>query len=102
MEKLSASNENSKGPEPVPEVFTPIKEEPKVEKTKFDIELSSIDPAKKLNIIKEFKNIFGLGLKEAKDSVEKLPVVLKKAVDKSDAEELKEKLEKLGCVILMK
>ncbi len=80
-----------------------IKETPKVEEKKsFDVELSSFDAAKKLIIIKEFKNIFGLGLKEAKEMVEKLPASLKKNIKKEEAEELKTKLEALGCQVLLK
>jgi large subunit ribosomal protein L7/L12 len=43
----------------------------KVEKTKFDINVVSLDTSKKLNIIKEIKNMLNLGLKESKDLVEK-------------------------------
>ncbi len=80
-----------------------VKEAPKVEEKKsFDVELSGIDAAKKLNIIKEFKNLFGLGLKEAKDTVEKLPASLKKNIKKEEADALKEKLEALGCTVVLK
>ena len=44
-----------------------------VEKTNFDVELSSIDQANKIKIIKEVRTLCGLGLKEAKDLVEKTP-----------------------------
>ena len=73
-----------------------------IEKKNFDVELTGIDASKKLMIIKEFKTIFSLGLKEAKDMVEKPPVVLKKAVPKEEAEILKGKLEALGCVVNLK
>ncbi|KAM3147333.1 hypothetical protein pb186bvf_000584 [Paramecium bursaria] len=74
-------------------------EEKKQEKTSFDVELTSIDPAKKIVIIKEVRAIFNLGLKDAKDLVEKAPAVLLKAATKEKAEELKEKLQAFGCVI---
>jgi len=49
------------------------KEEIKVEKTHFDVELSKFDTASKIKVIKEIRAILGLGLKEAKDLVEASP-----------------------------
>ena len=72
--------------------------EPK-EKTHYDIELSKFDPAGKIKIIKEIRAIFGLGLKEAKETVEGAPVWLKKEVAKEEAEALSEKLTALGAEI---
>ena len=40
--------------------------------------------------------IFGLGLKEAKEVVEGVPVWLKKEVKKEDAEEIEKKLKEVG------
>lgn len=54
-------------------------------KSNYDIELKEIDPAQKIKIIKEVRAIFNLGLKEAKDMVDKLPCILKKGVKKDDA-----------------
>ena len=71
-------------------------------KTEFDVELTSIDAARKLGIIKELKGMLGLGLKEAKDMVEKAPVTLKKRVATAEADALKAKLEGLGCSIALK
>lgn len=45
--------------------------------------------------------MLNLGLKEAKDLVEKAPAVLQKGVRKEDAEALKEKLEAIGCKITL-
>jgi large subunit ribosomal protein L7/L12 len=41
--------------------------------------------------------IFGLGLKEAKDIVETVPVWLKKEVKKEEAEEIEKKLKEVGA-----
>lgn len=77
-----------------------VKEEPKkVEKNSFNLKLSSFEASKKLSIIKEIKTLFGLGLKESKELVEKSPVIIKENVPKKDAEDLKSKLEKIGCKI---
>ena len=62
------------------------------EKTHYDIELSKFDPKGKIKVIKEIRAIFGLGLKEAKETVEGAPVWLKKEVAKEEAEALQEKL----------
>ena len=64
--------------------------------------MSGFDAAKKLNIIKELKTVMGLGLKEAKEIVEKAPVLLKNNVMKDEAEDIKEKLEKAGATISLK
>ena len=54
-----------------------VVEEVKV-KTNWDVELVAIDPANKIKVIKEVRSQCGLGLKEAKDLVEKLHGVLAK------------------------
>jgi large subunit ribosomal protein L7/L12 len=41
-----------------------VKEEPKVEKTQFDVYLKGFDAKIKLNLIKEIRGILNLGLKE--------------------------------------
>jgi ribosomal protein L7/L12 len=41
-----------------------VVEEVKAERLTWDLELSSIDPTKKLSIIKEVRGLTGLGLKE--------------------------------------
>lgn len=46
--------------------------------------------------------MLGLGLKEAKELVEKAPVVLKNGVMKDEAEDVKQKLEKIGATITLK
>lgn len=105
--KELAAQHGSSAPESNAPVQEVKKEEVKVEakapeKKNFDIELMSSDASKKLVIIKEFKTIFNLGLKEAKEIVEKPPAVLKKGVSKEEAMELKAKLEAMGCVVELK
>ena len=46
--------------------------------------------------------MMGLGLKEAKEIVEKAPTMLKNGVMKDEAEGIKEKLEKVGATITLK
>ena len=70
------------------------------EKTEFDVVLKS-PGGQKLQVIKEVRAITGLGLKEAKDLVEKGGVV-KEAVSKEEAEQIKKKLEELGAEVELK
>lgn len=72
-----------------------------VEKTEFDVVLK--DPgANKLNVVKEVKNLLGLGLKEAKDLVDGAPSPLKNGVNKAEAESIKAALEGAGAVVEVK
>ena len=73
----------------------PAEEKP-VEKSSFDLVLQGYDPSDKVKIIKEVKTVLSLGLKEAKDLVDKLPATLAKGLSKKDAEELMEKLKPTG------
>ncbi len=71
------------------------------EKTEFDVILKDAG-ANKLNVVKEVKNILGLGLKEAKDLVDGAPSPLKNAVNKAEAESIKSALEAAGAVVEVK
>ena len=71
------------------------------EKTEFDVELVSAG-ASKVKVIKVVREITGLGLKEAKDLVDNAPKVVKEAVSKEEAEEIKAKLEEQGAKVTIK
>ncbi|KAK9284183.1 hypothetical protein L1049_023351 [Liquidambar formosana] len=71
------------------------------EKTAFDIKLEKFDAAAKIKVIKEVRTFTDLGLKEAKDLVEKAPVVLKKGVTKEEANPIIEKLKELGATVVL-
>ena len=71
------------------------------EKTEFDVELTDIGP-NKLKVIKVVRDITGLGLKEAKAAVEGAPSVIKEAVSKEEAEDIKGKIEAEGAVVTIK
>jgi large subunit ribosomal protein L7/L12 len=71
------------------------------EKTEFDVILVS-DGGNKIPVIKEVRAITGLGLKEAKDLVEGAPKPVKDAVSKTEAEEIKKKLEAAGAKVEVK
>ncbi len=72
-----------------------------VEKTEFDVILKDAG-ANKLNVVKEVKNITGLGLKEAKDLVDGAPSPLKTGINKVEAESIKATLEGVGAVVELK
>jgi large subunit ribosomal protein L7/L12 len=65
------------------------------EKVEFDVVLTGFGD-NKVSVIKAVRAVTGLGLKEAKDAVEGTPSTVKEAVSKSEAEELKKKLEEAG------
>ena len=72
-----------------------------VEQTEFDVTLKDAG-ANKLNVVKEVKNLLGLGLKEAKDLVDGAPSSLKTGVNKAEAESIKAALEAAGAVVEVK
>ncbi len=71
------------------------------EKTEFDVVLTS-GGAAKLGVVKEVKNLLGLGLKEAKDLVDAAPSTLKEGVAKAEAESIKAALEAAGASVELK
>ena len=71
------------------------------EKDEFNVELVAAGSSK-VKVIKVVREITGLGLKEAKDLVDGAPKVVKEAVSKAEAEELKAKLEAEGAEVALK
>ncbi|KAL5549208.1 hypothetical protein UlMin_004439 [Ulmus minor] len=76
-------------------------EEKKAEKTAFDLKLEGFDTAAKIKVIKEVRSFTDLGLKEAKDLVEKAPTLLKKGVTKEEAESIIAKMKGVGAKVSM-
>ena len=71
------------------------------EKTEVDVELTEVG-SEKVKVIKVVREITGLGLKEAKDTVEGAPKVIKEGISKDEAEEVKKKLEEVGAKVTVK
>ena len=71
------------------------------EKSEFDIMLNSAGAAK-LAVVKEVKNLLGVGLKDAKDLVDGAPQVIKAGVAKAEAESIKAALESAGAEVELK
>lgn len=77
------------------------KAEEKVEKTVFDLKLEGYGAEAKLKVIKEVRGFTGLGLKESKELVEKVPTLLKRGVTKDEAENIVAKLKEVGAQVSM-
>ncbi|KAM1174480.1 uncharacterized protein LOC126590608 [Malus sylvestris] len=75
------------------------KSEEKAEKLVFAVKLDSFDAAAKIKVIKEVRTFTDLGLKEAKDLVEKAPTLLKKGVTKEEAELIVAKMKEVGAKV---
>ena len=66
------------------------------EKTEFDLVITDVDASKRIAIIKVVRGLTSLGLKEAKDMVEKAPVQIKEAASKEDVDSIKAQIEEAG------
>ncbi len=71
------------------------------EQTEFDVVLKSFGD-NKVAVIKAVRAITGLGLKEAKDTVEGAPSTVKEGASKGDAEGFKKQLEEAGATVELK
>ena len=71
------------------------------EKTEFDVILAEAG-ATKMQVIKLVKEITGLGLKEAKETVEGAPSTIQEGVAKDKAEEIKKTLEEAAAAVTLK
>ena len=70
-------------------------------KTEFDVILKA-PGEKKLDVVKVVKNITGLGLKEAKELVDKAPQPIKEKISKEEAEAIRQQLADLGAEVEVK
>ena len=71
------------------------------EQTEFTVMLKSFGDSK-MGVIKAVKDVLGMGLKEAKELVEKAPVALKENVSKDEADDLMKKLADCGAELELK
>jgi large subunit ribosomal protein L7/L12 len=74
---------------------------PVEEKTEFDVILTAFGD-KKINVIKVVRAHTGLGLKEAKELVDKAPNPVKEGIGKDEAEKIKKELEEAGATVELK
>jgi large subunit ribosomal protein L7/L12 len=80
-----------------PAAAAPVEEE----QDEFDVVLES-DGGKKIQVIKVVRELTGLGLKEAKDTVEAAPKAILEKVNKEAADKAKAKLEAEGAKVTLK
>ena len=71
------------------------------EPTEFNVVLTAAGP-NKINVIKAVRELTSLGLKEAKDAVDKAPTTIKEAVSKEEAEAARAKLADAGASVEVK
>ena len=71
------------------------------EQSEFDVVLTSAGAAK-LGVVKEVKNLLGVGLKDAKALVDGAPATIKEKVSKEEAESIKAALEGAGASVELK
>lgn len=71
------------------------------EKTEFDVVLLAAGD-RKVQVIKEVKNITGLGLKEAKALVDEAPKPVKEKVSRDEADRIAEQLREAGAQVEIK
>lgn len=72
------------------------------EATDFQVTLAEAPADKKIGVIKVLRELTGLGLKEAKELVDAAPKEIKASAPKSEAEEMKKKLEAAGAKVTLK
>lgn len=71
------------------------------EQSEFTVTLVAVGD-KKIQVLKELRAVTQLGLKEAKDIIDKTPSVIKESVTKEDAAKIKAKLEEVGAKVEIK
>ena len=74
---------------------------PAEEKTEFTVVLKEVG-ANKINVIKAFREVTSLGLKEAKELVDGAPKNVKEGVSKDEAETIKKKFTEAGATVEVK
>jgi large subunit ribosomal protein L7/L12 len=74
---------------------------PVEEQTEFSVVITAVGD-KKIQVIKEVRAITSLGLKEAKDLVEKVPGVVKEGIPKEEAEAIAKQITEAGATVEIK
>merc|ERR1719473_2691730 len=72
------------------------------EPTEFDLVLDSFPADKKIAVLKVVRELTGMGLKDAKEMVEKAPCTLKEGASKAECEEAQKKLEDAGGKVVQR
>jgi ribosomal protein L7/L12 len=67
----------------------------------YELRLEGFDAASKIKVIKEIRTFTDLGLKEAKELVEKAPAVIKGGLSKEEAQAIVERMKAIGAKVVM-
>lgn len=87
---------------PPSKVVETVKPETTAVQTEFNVSLASVPSDKKMPVIKAVRELFMIGLKEAKELVESAPKLIKEGVSADEAEAIRAKLTESGAVIEVK
>jgi len=79
----------------------PSEAAPAEEQTEFSVVITAVGD-KKIQVIKEVRAITSLGLKEAKELVEKVPGTVKESIPKEEAEAIAKQLTEAGATVEIK
>ena len=71
------------------------------EQTEYDVWLMECGPSK-LQVVKDIKEITGLGLRDAKDIADAAPSIIRERCMNAEAQRLKEDLECVGATVEIK
>lgn len=78
---------------------TPAAAKKQLEKTTFNVNLTSYPPENKVKLIKELRGVVSVSIQEAKGVIDKSPGLVAMSLGKEDAEKLKGLFEKHGAVV---
>lgn len=78
-----------------------ISEQEQLNKSKYKVILSSVPSEKKISVLKTVKTLLNLGLKEAKDLIEKAPSTIKQDIFLDEANDIKSQLENAGGTVII-
>ena len=70
--------------------------------TAWDVVLTAVDDSKRIGAIKAIRGVTSLGLKEAKDALDKLPFTVLEQANKEDCDKAKAALEEAGGKVEIK
>jgi len=80
-------------PEPEPTVWAdPV----------FDVVLESVDPVRRIVVIKALRDLLPLGLREARDLMEQAPSMIAKGLAREEAERFQQELRLAGAKVVVK
>ncbi len=98
LARIMEEEHGIKAPEPTVQIIPEQAPEAKEEQTEFDVMITAIG-GQKLSVIKEVRNLAGIGLRESKELVEGMDKPVQTGISKDQAEDIKAKLESVGATI---